>query len=90
MINTVKEKVQQFLQDTLEIKGPGEGVKIIGITKISNGWTAEAEVVARERTLPGHRIFKTERYIVKLNKDLEAYSFRREDSSREEEAEELS
>ncbi|GHO83153.1 gas vesicle protein GvpO [Dictyobacter formicarum] len=88
MINAVKEKVLQFLQDTLEIKELGEGVKIVGITKIGNGWVAEAEVVERERTLPGHRVFKTEHYIVKLNKDLEAYSFRQANRSRPEEMEE--
>lgn len=88
MINTVKEKVVQFLQDTLELKEGGEGVKIVGITKISNGWVAEAEVVERDRTLPGHRVFKTEHYIVKLNKDLEPYSFRQEKRARPEEIEE--
>lgn len=88
MINTVKEKVQQFLHDTLELKDPQEGVKIVGITKISNGWVAEAEVIERERTLPGHRVFKTEHYIVKLNKDLEAYSFRQEKRKQPEEVEE--
>lgn len=89
MINAVKEKVQQFLQDTLEIKEPGEGVKIVGITKVNDGWIAEAEVVERERTLPGHRVFNTEHYIVKLDKDLEAYSFRQENNHSRKDLEEL-
>jgi hypothetical protein len=89
MINTVKENVLRFLQDTLEIKEIGEGVQIVGITKVSNGWVAEAEVVERNRTLPGHRVFKTERYIVKLNKDLEAYSFRQERAHNPEDSDEM-
>ncbi|GCE06050.1 hypothetical protein [Dictyobacter aurantiacus] len=89
MINEVKEKVQQFLRDALEINEPGEGVKIIGITKVSNGWVSEAEVIEREPTLPAHRVFKTERYVVKLNKDLEVYSFRQQSGNEPEEAEEL-
>ncbi|GLV59268.1 hypothetical protein KDH_60950 [Dictyobacter sp. S3.2.2.5] len=88
MINDVKGKVQQFLQDTLEIQEPGEGVRIVGITKVSNGWVAEADVVERDPTLHAHRVFKTARYIVKLNKDLEAYSFRLQNSNQPEDVEE--
>ena len=89
MINTVKEKVLQFLQDTLEIKELGESVKIIGISRVNDEWVAEAQVVERERTLPGHRVFKTEYYIVKLDKDLEAYSFRQEKDRNSEDNDEV-
>jgi len=89
MMNHVKEKVQQFLRETLDLKDPDEGVKIVGITNVNDGWLTEAEVIEREPTLPGHRVFRRERYIVKLNKDLDAYSFRQERSTSSQEEEEL-
>lgn len=88
-MNDVKAKVQHFLQDTLELKEQGESVKIVGITKVSNGWMAEAEVIEREPTLPGHRVFRTERYIIRLNQDLEVYSFRQQSSENQEDSDEL-
>lgn len=79
MINTVSEKVKQFLKEALEARKPDEDVKVIGIDKLDSdhGWIAEAEVVERSRMLPGYRVFEKNHYIVKMGNDLNVYSYKR-------------
>lgn len=76
MINEVSNKVKQFLKEALDVKEDGEDVRIIGIDNDDGGWIAEAEVVARNLTLPGHRLFEKQHYIVKLTGNLEVSSFK--------------
>lgn len=79
MINKVRETVKHFLRETLEAKEDGEDVKIIGIDNDDGGWTVEAEVVARNRTLPGHRLFEKKHYLVKVADNLEVSSYKQID-----------
>jgi hypothetical protein len=77
MINGMIDKVKQFLREALEMKESSENVRVIGITKANRGgWIAEAEVVERSHKLPGHRVFDTKCYIVKLNPDQEIYAYK--------------
>ena len=75
MINEVREKVKEFLKEALDAKEIEEEVRIIGIQNSDIGWTAEAEVVERDLTLPGYRVFEKKHYIVQLTDDLEVSSY---------------
>ncbi len=87
MINVVREKVKQFLTDVLEIKDIGEDVRIISLTHSDDGWLAEAEVIEKDRALPGYRVFEKKYYIVKVASDLEISFYKqvRDKSTRERE-----
>ncbi len=80
MINVVREKVKHFLEEALAIKEVGEDIRITGITNSIDGWIAEAEVVERSRTLPGHRVFERKYYTVKLNTELEIYAYKQREN----------
>ena len=72
MVNVVREKVKRFLTETLE----AEEIRVIGIEHANGVWTAEAEVLERNLTLPSHRVFEKKRYVVKLTDDLEVSSYK--------------
>jgi hypothetical protein len=72
----MRGKVKKFLKETLDAHEIGEEVRIIGIEKLDDGWLAEAEVVERNLTLPGHRVFERKHYIVFLSSDLEVTSYK--------------
>lgn len=76
MMNAVREKVKKFLLDTLGSKEIAEEIRVIGIDQANGVWTAEAEVVERNLTLPRYRVFEKKRYIVKLTDDLEVSSYK--------------
>jgi hypothetical protein len=76
IINAVREKAKEFLRVTLLMEGFGEEIRIIGIESTDSGWIAEAEVIERDLTLPGPRVFDRKYYIVKLTGDLEVSSFK--------------
>lgn len=88
MINKVREKVQQFLVEMLDLKDKEEGVRVIGICNSNGGWVAEAEVVEKNRRLPGHHLFETKRYRVKLNADQEVDAFEQVENKEDQEEEE--
>jgi hypothetical protein len=71
MISAVIEKVKQFLRAVLELNDAGEDVRIISLTPSDDGWVAKAEVVEKDRILPGHRVFQKKYYVVKVASDLE-------------------
>jgi hypothetical protein len=77
MIAKVRDKVKKFLKETIE----AEGIRIITIDKVDDGWVAEAEVAEMNQYLasikPEYRVFEKEHYIVKLNTDLEISSYKR-------------
>ncbi len=87
MINAVRLKVKKFLKETLDANEIGEEVRIIGIEKTDGGWIAEAEVVERDLTLPGHRVFEKKHYIVILDEDLEVTSYKQLKNDKERENE---
>ena len=87
MINAVREKVKAFLRETLDANDLGEEVRIIGIEYADGEWIAEAEVVERDLTLPGYRVFEKKHYIVILNDDLEVTSFKQVKNDRDRERE---
>ena len=87
MINEVREKVKEFLKEALDAKEIEEEVRITGIQNSDGGWTAEAEVVERDLTLPGHRVFEKKHYIVKLTGDLEISSYKQVKDGRDREEE---
>ena len=76
MMNAVREKVKKFLLDALGSKEIAEEIRVIGIDQANGVWTAEAEVVERNLTLPRYRVFEKKRYIVKLTDDLEVSSYK--------------
>lgn len=76
MINDVRDKAKQFLEDALEVHKTGEYVHVIGITKADDGWIAKAEVVERSHMLPEYRVFEKKYYKVKLNSAMEIYSYK--------------
>jgi Gas vesicle synthesis protein GvpO. len=76
MINDVRDKVKQFLEDALEVNKTGEYVRVTGIAKTDDGWTAKAEAVERSRMLPEYRIFEKKYYLVKLNSAMEIYAYK--------------
>ncbi len=77
MIAKVRDKVKKFLKETIE----AEGIRIITIDKVDDGWVAEAEVAEKNQYLasikPEYRVFEKEHYIVKLSTDLEISSYKR-------------
>lgn len=87
MINAVREKVKIFLRETLDANELGEEVRIIGIENADGGWVAEAEVVERDLTLPGYRVFEKKYYIVILNDELEVTSYKQVRNERDRERE---
>ncbi len=80
MVNVVREKVKRFLTETLE----AEEIRVIGIEHANGVWTAEAEVLERNLTLPSHRVFEKKRYVVKLTDDLEVSSYKQVKDKKEE------
>ena len=80
MVNVVREKVKRFLTETLE----AEEIGVIGIEHANGVWTAEAEVLERNLTLPSHRVFEKKRYVVKLTDDLEVSSYKQVKDKKEE------
>ncbi len=76
MMNAVREKVKNFLIEAIGAKEIAEEIRVIGIDHANGVWTAEAEVVERNLTLPRYRVFEKKRYIVKLTDDLEVSSYK--------------
>jgi hypothetical protein len=76
MISEVRDAVKKFLKETFET----EGIRIITLERIDDGWIAEAEVTEMNRYLatikPEYRVFEKEHYIVKLDADLEVLSYK--------------
>jgi hypothetical protein len=85
MINEVREKVKKFLIESLNDNEISEEIRVIGIENISGGWIAEAEVVEKDLTFPGYRVFEKKYYVVKLNKELEVSSYKQVKNKRDEE-----
>ena len=85
MIADVREKVKQFLRETVEAKG----IRVISIDRVNGGWVAEAEVAEKNQYLasikPEYRVFEKEYYMIRLNPDLEVASYRRVKEGEEEE-----
>jgi hypothetical protein len=81
MIAKIKDKVKEFLKETVDAKG----VRVIRVDTIGNEWIVEAEVVEKNQYLasikPEYRVFEKERYLVKFNADLEVSSYKRVKSS---------
>lgn len=86
-INTVRDRVKKFLREALDAKELGEEIKIIGIARAEDGWTADAEVAERNAALPGHAIFEKKYYVVKLDSEGEVLSFKQVKSIGEREEE---
>ena len=87
MINVVREKVKNFLLEALGAKEIEEEIRVIGIDNTKGAWTAEAEVIEKDLTLPGYRVFEKKRYIVKLTRDLEISSYKQVKEGKEGEEE---
>lgn len=85
MISDVRDTVKKFLQETID----AEGVRIITILKVGDGWIAEAEVAEKSQYLasikPEYRVFEKEHYIVRVGADLEVFSYKRGSIEEEEE-----
>jgi hypothetical protein len=83
MISEVTDKVKEFLKETVDAKG----IRIIRIDPIGQDWIAEAEVAEKNQYLasikPQYRVFEKERYLIKLNADLEVSSYKRLKGSEE-------
>lgn len=77
MITEIRDTVKKFLKETIE----AEGIRIITVEKVDDGWIAEAEVAEINHYLasikPEYRVFEKEHYVIKLNADLEISSYRR-------------
>jgi len=77
MITEIRDTVKKFLKETIE----AEGIRIITIEKVDDGWVAEAEVAEINHYLasikPEYRVFEKEHYVIKLNADLEISSYKR-------------
>lgn len=77
MITKVRDKVKKFLKETVE----AEAIRIVTIDKDDEGWVAEAEVAEKNQYLasikPQYRVFEKERYVVRLDADLEITSYKR-------------
>lgn len=84
MISEVRDKVKQFLKETIG----AEGIRIVTIDKADEGWVAEAEVAEINQYLasikPEYRVFEKEHYIIKLNAGLEVSSYKRKGGSEDE------
>ena len=76
MISEVRDTVKKFLKETFET----EGIRIITIDKVDDGWIAEAEVTEMNQYLatvkPEYRVFEREHYVIKLNAELEVSSYK--------------
>src|SRR5450755_242120 len=83
MISEVTDKVKEFLKETVDAKG----IRIIRIDPIGQDWIAEAEVAEKNQYLasikPEYHVFEKERYLIKLNADLEVSSYKRLKGSEE-------
>ena len=68
--------MKKFLKETFET----EGIRIVTIDKIDDGWIAEAEVTEMNQFLasikPEYRVFEKEHYVIKLNAELEVSSYK--------------
>ncbi len=77
MISEVRDKVKKFLEEVLE----AEGIRIVRVDKAEGGWVAEAEVAEKNQYLasiqPEYRVYEKEHYIIRLNRELEIYSYKR-------------
>ena len=77
MITEIRDTVKKFLKETIE----AEGIRIITVEKVDDGWVAEAEVAEINHYLasikPEYRVFEKEHYVIKLNADLEISSYKR-------------
>lgn len=78
MISAVRDSVNKFLKETIEV----EGVRIVSIDKDDDGgWVVEAEVAEINQYLasikPEYRVFEKEHYIIKLDDELEISSYKR-------------
>jgi hypothetical protein len=84
MLAEVRDKVTKFLQETID----AEGIRIVTIDKEDGDWVAQAEVAEKNQYLasinPEYRVFEKEHYIVKLNANLEVFSYRRAGNGQEE------
>ncbi len=84
MLAEVRDKVTKFLQETID----AEGIRIVTIDKEDGDWIAQAEVAEKNQYLasinPEYRVFEKEHYIVKLNANLEVFSYRRAGNGEEE------
>jgi len=84
MLSEVRDKVKEFLRETIE----AEGTRIIRIDKANGGWIAEAEVAEKNLYLasirPEYRVYEKEHYIIRLNTDLEVFSYKRGRNDEEE------
>ena len=84
MLSEVTEKVKEFLQEAVE----AEGIRVIRIDPLDQGWIVEAEVAEKNQYLasikPEYKVFDKEHYIVKLNANLEVSSYKRMKNSSEE------
>lgn len=83
MISEITDKVKEFLKETLDAKA----IRVIRIDNVGHDWIAEAEVAEKNQYLasikPEYRVFEKERYLIKLNADLEVSSYKRVKSSEE-------
>lgn len=77
MISEVRDTVKKFLKETFET----EGIRIVTIDKVDDGWIAEAEVTEINQYLasikPEYRVFEKEHYVITLNAQLEVSSYKR-------------
>lgn len=77
MISEIRDKVTRFLKETIDV----EGIRIVSIDKVDDGWIAEAEVAEINQYLasikPEYHVFEKEHYIIKLDDDLEITSYKR-------------
>ena len=84
MLAEVRDTVTKFLQETID----AEGIRIVTIDKEDGDWIAQAEVAEKNQYLasinPEYRVFEKEHYIVKLNANLEVFSYRRAGNGEEE------
>ena len=84
MISQVRDKVSQFLKDTIGAEGE---VRVVTIDKTSDGWETVAEVAEKNQYLatikPEYRVFEKRLYTVKLNGDLEVTGYRQKETSQE-------
>lgn len=83
MISEITDKVKEFLKETLDAKA----IRVIRIDSIGQDWITEAEVAEKNQYLasikPEYRVFEKERYLIKLNANLEVISYKRVKSSEE-------
>jgi hypothetical protein len=83
MISEITDKVKEFLKETIEAKA----IRVIRVDSVGQDWIAEAEVAEKNQYLasikPEYRVFEKERYLIKLNANLEVTSYKRVKSSEE-------